>query len=82
MSDENFCDGHLLCNVGLEDEQNCEDRFTCDVKNKKLISIPKTKLCDGYVDCDNADDESLDLCGERRFYCASLGGAKVLLIFK
>ena len=69
-----FCDGFPDCNVNLEDEQECTDRYYCQSNTR--INIALDQVCDGLVHCDDGSDESNTTCPDR-FFCPSLKGARV-----
>ncbi|XP_039247954.2 uncharacterized protein LOC120325854 isoform X1 [Styela clava] len=70
-----ICNGILDCPKG-EDENHCElVRFKC--KSRDLVNIDRSLLCDGTEDCEEGEDETIELCGDEKFYCSALGGRKV-----
>ncbi|XP_078495745.1 G-protein coupled receptor GRL101-like [Ciona intestinalis] len=55
-----------FCDPGF-DEVNCTNRHYC--KSGGLVSIDKSRVCDGKTDCDDGSDEADVLCKSKLFYC-------------
>lgn len=77
---EHCCDGILACDIGWEDELidgpcSCSDRFICN--SSGLVSIPLDQKCDGWIDCDDSEDEFNKDCLQSRFKCPAVGGIAV-----
>ena len=74
MMGDRYCDGIIdeawtfinnsACPRGF-DEMHCSKRFSCQAGDK--ISIDTNKLCDEVEDCDDASDESDELCPQLFF---------------
>ena len=47
----------LLAGRDLDNKSCLVDQFNCDLKSGLLHCIPKSKLCDGPLDCPNDFDE-------------------------
>ncbi|XP_078495741.1 uncharacterized protein LOC144751249 [Ciona intestinalis] len=56
-----------VCDSGF-DEVNCTNRHYC--KSGGLVSIDKSRVCDGITDCNDTSDES-DVCKSKLFYCVN-----------
>ncbi|XP_078495744.1 uncharacterized protein LOC144751251 [Ciona intestinalis] len=57
-----------FCDSGF-DEVNCTNRHYC--KSGVLVSIDKSRVCDGKTDCDDGSDEPEGLCKSKLFYCVN-----------
>uniref|UniRef100_F6PUY5 G-protein coupled receptors family 1 profile domain-containing protein n=1 Tax=Ciona intestinalis TaxID=7719 RepID=F6PUY5_CIOIN len=72
--DNRYCDGKPSnikgCPFGF-DETNCTNRFYCT--NDSLENISKKRVCNGWIDCSNGEDEAMKRCNSTRFYCLNKG---------
>uniref|UniRef100_H2XVK6 G-protein coupled receptors family 1 profile domain-containing protein n=1 Tax=Ciona intestinalis TaxID=7719 RepID=H2XVK6_CIOIN len=74
LVDNRYCDGKPSnikgCPFGF-DETNCTNRFYCT--NDSLENISKKRVCNGWIDCSNGEDEAMKRCNSTRFYCLNKG---------
>lgn len=83
------CDGHQDCPGvgGGADEWGCDKSAAsvvlpkdCDFQchSNRSMCLPKSKVCDGYADCDRGEDEkNCSLCRDTQFECGSVGNTSM-----
>lgn len=57
----NYIRIHILLNAGCP---NIEDLRVCKFLDGSTQCISSSLVCNGEIDCENGEDESVDICGQ------------------